>query len=114
MNVGIRIRQLRKVHNITTLELSKLCGISQSTISKLENGNRIPDVPTISKICKALHISLSDFFALDDISEPIDQQLIELMYIARNLNEEQLESLSDFLKTFVDKGTGDLSTAESE
>lgn len=113
MDVGKTLKQLRKLHNITTIELSKRCGISQSTISKLENGSRIPDVPTINEICKALNITLSDFFALDKISEPIDEYLIEIIYMARSLNREQLEALCQFLKTVVEKETGNLSPSES-
>ena len=88
MDVGKRVRQFRKIHNITTIELSKQCGISQSTISKLENGNRIP--------------------------EPADEYLIELICTARKLNKEQLEALSLFLKTIIQEDLRPLSAAESD
>lgn len=114
MDVGKRVRQLRKIHNITTIELSKQCGISQSTISKLENGNRIPDVPTLEKICKALNMTLADFFSLERIPEPADEYLIELICTARKLNKEQLEALSLFLKTIIQEDLRPLSAAESD
>ena len=36
--LGKRIRQLRIENNLTMIELSKLCKVSQSYISDLENG----------------------------------------------------------------------------
>jgi transcriptional regulator with XRE-family HTH domain len=103
MNVGLRVKQLRKMRNMTTKELSTLCGVSQSTISKLENGNRIPDIPIIEKICDALNITLLDFFMTEKISEPLSEGLIELVYIAKNLDENQLKKLCAFLKSIVEK-----------
>lgn len=103
MNVGLRVKQLRKMRNMTTKELSNLCGVSQSTISKLENGNRIPDIPIIEKICDALNITLLDFFMTEKISEPLSEGLIELVYIAKNLDENQLKKLCAFLKSIVEK-----------
>jgi len=103
MNVGLRVKQLRKMRNMTTKELSALCGVSQSTISKLENGNRIPDIPIIEKICDALNITLLDFFMTEKISESLSESLIELVYIAKNLDENQLKKLCTFLKSIVEK-----------
>lgn len=114
MDVDARIKKMRKLHNMTTHKLSKHCGLSQSTISKLENGNRIPDIPTVKKICSVFNITLADFFAPERLPEPLNDNLFELYYVAKDLNDEQLESLLNFLKTFVDTGTGSLSTASSD
>ena len=103
MDVGFRVKQLRKMRNMTTKELSTLCGVSQSTISKLENVNRIPDVPIIEKICNALNITLLDFFMTEKFSEPLNEGLIELIYIAKNLDDNQLKKLCAFLRTVVEK-----------
>lgn len=101
MDVGNRIKQLRKHHNITTNELAELCNTSQPVISKLENGHRIPDIPTLKKICQVFNITLADFFAPEGLSEPLDDNLKELLCSAKNLTPEQLKSLSDFLKTIT-------------
>lgn len=110
MDVGARVKQLRKMHNITTKELSALCGVSQSTISKLENGNRTPDIPLIEKICNAFNITLVDFFMTESMEEPLDDKLIELVYVAKHLEEDQLEKLCDFIRSIVEQK----STMEAE
>lgn len=103
MVVGERIRELRKEHNMTTNKLAELCNTSQSVISKLENGHRIPDVPTLKKICEVFDITLADFFAPENISKPVGDNLEELLNSAKELNSEQIKSLSNFLKTIIDK-----------
>ncbi len=103
MDVGLRVKQLRKMRKMTTKELSALCGVSQSTISKLENGNRTPDIPIIQKICDAFGITLLDFFMTEKVDEPLSDSLVELIYIAKQLDEEQVEKLCAFLRSFIEK-----------
>lgn len=103
MDVGERIRRLRKKHNMTTNKLAELCNTSQPVISKLENGHRIPDVPTLKKICEVFDITLADFFAPENISKPVENNLEELLNSAKELSPEQIKSLSNFLKTIIDK-----------
>lgn len=43
----------REEKNMTQKDLSKLTGITQSDISKLENGNANPSVKTLNKIAAA-------------------------------------------------------------
>lgn len=52
-----RLKLLRKQDNLTQDALSKAIGISKSTISMYENGNREPDFETLE--------SLADFFNVD-------------------------------------------------
>lgn len=102
MDVGNRIKQLRKQHNMTTKELAEMCNTSQPVISKLENGHRIPDVPTLKKICEVFDMTLADFFAPEGLSKPVAEDLEGLLYSAKDLTPKQLKSLSDFLKTITD------------
>lgn len=56
MEVGKRIKKFREKKNLSTTDLSRLTGISQSTISKLENGKRKPELSVLEKIAEALNI----------------------------------------------------------
>ncbi|MCR2045346.1 helix-turn-helix domain-containing protein [Anaerosalibacter massiliensis] len=102
MNIGKKIKELRKEHNMTANQLADLCNVSQSVISKLENGQRVADVPTLKKICEVFNITLSDFFASEDGFELVDNDLRQLLNRARKLNSKQIKSLTDFLKTITD------------
>lgn len=59
-----KLKALRKERNLTTQELGDLCGMLQSTISKLENGKRKMNLETLSILSKALNVSINEF--LDD------------------------------------------------
>ena len=50
--------EARNENNITQKELSRLTGITQSDISKIENGNANPSIKTLQKIAKALNKKL--------------------------------------------------------
>lgn len=100
LNIGLRIKELRQIHNLSSKQLAKLINSSQSVISKLENNNRIPDVPTLEKICKVFDISLSEFFD-DRVNLPSELQ--ELLYNAKKLSTNQLNQLNKFLKTIIEE-----------
>ena len=62
-----RIRQLCRQRDITPNALSYLCGISQSTIQSILNGeSQNPGIVTLKKICDGLDITLIEFFDTDE------------------------------------------------
>lgn len=54
------VTHYRMLRGMTKLELSKISGLSDSHICQIENGSRVPTIPTIIKLCEALDISPSD------------------------------------------------------
>lgn len=52
--ISENLKRLRRVKELTQRELAKLAGVSQSAISKIEAGERIPKVSIIQKLAKAL------------------------------------------------------------
>lgn len=62
-----RIYQLCKERKITPNALSYMCGISQSTLKSILNGeSKNPGIVTIKKICDGLDISVVEFFDTDE------------------------------------------------
>lgn len=49
-DVGLLIRETRNELGITQEELAKKTGISQSSISRIENGSSVPSLSTLKKI----------------------------------------------------------------
>ncbi|MCM8710502.1 helix-turn-helix domain-containing protein [Clostridium sp. SYSU_GA19001] len=99
MDIGQRIRELRKSKNLTITALAKEIEITREFMSSLENNRYIPTLPTLEKICEVLNITLSDFF--NEGTEPIalTPELKELLENAKELTPEQLEQLTKFIKT---------------
>lgn len=61
--IAIRIKELCKEKNITMYRLTKLSNVPHSTITSILDGtSRNPGTVTISKLCNALGITLSEFF----------------------------------------------------
>lgn len=78
MDVAKRITQLRTEKNITVNRLANLSGLSQGFVRQIELDNQNPTVTSLSQICKALDISLSDFFM--ETEPPDRQKLIEKLH----------------------------------
>lgn len=57
--VGLRIKQSRTKKAITQIELSKLVGISQAEISRIENSITQITLYDLEKISKALGVTIS-------------------------------------------------------
>ena len=64
-----KLKELRKARGLTTYELGQLCGIHQSTISKLENGRRRLDIEALSKLAKALKVNVNEIIEEDLYNE---------------------------------------------
>lgn len=54
LRIGGRLRELREAQGLTTTQLGERCGLSHSTISKVENGKWSVSLDILSKVCQAL------------------------------------------------------------
>lgn len=59
---GERIKQLRSERRISQEYLANLAEMDRTYITSVENGKRNISIKNIEKICKALNITLRDFF----------------------------------------------------
>ena len=55
-NIGIQLIRLRHDKKLTQVELSKLSGVNQATISNLEKGRHEPTIDTLIRISRALSV----------------------------------------------------------
>ncbi len=86
MDVLKRIKDIMEQRGWTEYKLAKESNLSQSTISNMFARNTLPTIPTLEAICKALRISLSEFF-LDDK----ESTKTKVMSKYTRLNNEQKE-----------------------
>lgn len=64
--IGIRIKKLREIKNMSQKELSYSSDIDRSYIASVENGKRNISIVNIEKIAKALEVTLKEFFNNDE------------------------------------------------
>lgn len=87
-----KLKALRKERNLTTQELGDLCGMLQSTISKLENGKRKMTLETLTILSKALNVSINEFLDTDQ------EQHVQEESMASEVEEELLQNVINSIK----------------
>jgi len=96
ISAGKKIRQLRKQYNLSMNELAKLAGVGQSTLSYIESGKRQPSLEVLERICKALNITMSEFFSDEELKLPSD--LRQLLKEVERLTPSQRKKLVEFIR----------------
>ncbi|WP_159834568.1 helix-turn-helix domain-containing protein [Burkholderia sp. 8Y] len=61
-DLGRRVRQARVAQDMTLETASRLCGVSRSALSKIENGLMSPTFDVLQKIVRGLRIDLAELF----------------------------------------------------
>lgn len=62
-SVGTAIREIRQRHGLTLAQVSEQANISRGMLSKIENGQTSAGMDTLSRIARALGVSMSMLFA---------------------------------------------------
>jgi len=68
--VGPRLRRLRTQRNVTLVELSNATGISKSTLSRLESGQRKPSLELLLPISAAHQVPLDELVGAPRVGDP--------------------------------------------
>ena len=62
MEIGYKLKNLRKIKNLTQEELAERTDLSKGYISQIESQNASPSMETFLNILEVLGTSASDFF----------------------------------------------------
>ncbi len=65
MDIGAHLQLVRKSKGLSQRELAKRVGVTNSTISLIEQNKVSPSVSSLKKVLDGIPISLADFFTLD-------------------------------------------------
>lgn len=117
MDVGERLKKIRKLKGISQRELAKRAGVTNSTISMIEKNGVSPSVSSLRKILSCIPISLGDFFTVDlDTIEPervvfrADEQPnvgsgnVRLMLVGSSVKGRSTDMLREFYPPGADTG----------
>jgi len=104
---SFRIRDLRQQRGISEIELAKKAGIHESRLEGIENGAYKISLEELEKVCRALDVSLAEFFAgqqdtgvttraahladgADDLPPEAEKELAQLMdYLRHKYSKKQ-------------------------
>jgi transcriptional regulator with XRE-family HTH domain len=115
LNMGTKIKQLRKAKGLSLQEVSKRVGLSSSLLSQIENDKVTPSIATLFKIANFLGKKTS--FFLDNYTEerqvesPVVKKKERTILHSKNsriryelLNPKLSNAKVEFLEVIVEKG----------
>lgn len=106
--VGRKIRQLRKEHKLTQVELSARLGIQQSDLSRMEQGEYRVSLDTLFRILTEFKMSIGEFFE-GVAQESITPRDVQLVQEFNSLPRDAQREVEDFIafkqvQTSTDRG----------
>ena len=64
-DIGERLKTIRGIYNFSQRELARRAGVTNSTISLIEQNRVSPSVDSLKKVLEGFPMSLIDFFTMD-------------------------------------------------
>lgn len=118
MNIGERVKAVRKELGLTLDKFGEKLGITKSALSMLENGKNNPSDQTIILICREFNVNeewlrngTGEMFntssgnqALDELKKEfnLDDFSVKLIKAFSELSDEQRASVKDFIENLGD------------
>ena len=99
VNIHDKLRALIKARGWSEYRLAKEAGLSESTIANVFRRNTNPSIPTLEAICAGMGITLSQFFAENEMIE-LSPELKELFDCWASLTIEQKQAVLQMLRVF--------------
>ena len=97
-DVVSRIKSLCVARSWTSYRLAKESGLTYSTLNSMLNNGTMPSIPTLSKICDGFGISMSQFFATDDITATLTSEQITFAELWNTLSDENKSATTKFIQ----------------
>lgn len=91
-DVGQKIATLRKMKNMTQVELAEKLHVTNRAVSKWENGLNFPDLSIMNTLAEALDVSVIELLELNE--KPSD----EVFELAAGLSMEQQKKLQNRIR----------------
>ena len=71
MNIGKRLRELRKAKNLSQGDLERLASFHRSYTSRVEMGHGVPSLQTLERYAAALDVEMSQLFSEGGAGSPV-------------------------------------------
>lgn len=101
-DIGTRIAEIRRSHNITQEVLAEMLDVSPKHISHTECGTSSLSVKNLKQFCEIFHCSL-DYIVTgkttDKVLAQIPDTIVQILY---SDDKEELDRLNRFLKIYVE------------
>ena len=99
MDIHVKLNKLMAERGWTAYRLAKGCGLAEATIANVIRRNANPAIPTLEAICTSFGITLSQFFAEDEMVE-LSPELKALFDGWVTLSAEQKQAVMQIVIAF--------------
>lgn len=103
MDIGKRLKEIRKVKNISIYKLSKESQVSETHIRNLERGIKSATVETLEMLVSNLNMTMSEFFNEDDDISYLTPKEKKLLEYFRTLPNETSNIVVEFCEKLYKK-----------
>ena len=83
--IGDNIKKLREEHDMTQMELAKICGVSDKAVSTWEQNIKIPRMGTLQK--------MADYFGIPKSAIIEDKKIDEIVPISTDKDVQDIENI---------------------
>lgn len=97
MDVNEKLREMLKERGLTTYKMAEISGLSHTTLANVFKRNTVPSINTLRAICNGFGITLSQFFAEEEMVE-MTPELKDLFNGWLTLNPTQKEAVQQVIK----------------
>jgi len=122
MDIGSRLQEVRTKKGLSQRELAKRVGVTNSTISLIEQNKVSPSIGSLKKVLDGIPISMANFFAMADTEDSQDSPFyghtdmldvgngkIQYHLVGKNLRNRQMCLLREVMPPGSDTGKSMLS-----
>ncbi len=102
--LGHRIRELRKLKNISQMELAYSIEMSMNTISYIELGKTAAKIDTLNKIAQRLGVEIDDlfdFFEVPQTNKIIRKKVEEISHKMIECDQELISTISQMVNLMI-------------
>jgi len=115
MDIGARLKAVREMRGLSQRELAKRAGVTNSTISLIEQNRVSPSVGSLRKVLDGLPMTMADFFTFDfeDQEQTFfgKEDLVDvsgddtsMMLVAANKRDRAMSVMHEFYPPGADTG----------
>lgn len=99
MDVLKRIEELRNERGWSIYKLAEESGLTQSTIANMFSRKTMPSISTLTQLCEAFNISLSQFFNSD--SNVFSDEEFSIISKYKKLNSKEKQIINTLLDSII-------------
>lgn len=128
MDTGARLKLVRESHKLSQRELARRSGVTNATISLIEQNRVSPSVSSLKKLLEGIPMSLAEFFTFDQPPGQVNERYVfragdqpdlgrdglRLLLIGATLPERQMRLLRELYAPGAHSGDEPIVHAEGE